>query len=91
MQSTDKQVLKQKQSLAQKQSPQRLWLSFIITLFIFASSISAYFLVKNSQDIRRSAAEPYSQCTCLYVSDCSVAGMKPCAGSCSPACSGPTS
>ena len=92
MKLTDNQVLQQKPSLTQKQSPRRLWLSFIITLFIFASSVSAYFLVKNSQDIRRSAAEPYnSQCTCLYVSDCSVAGMKPCEGSCSPACSGPTS
>jgi len=42
--------------------PRQLWLSSILTLLIFATTISGYFLVQNSQDIRRSASEPYVTC-----------------------------
>ncbi|GEM_PF-2245156 len=73
------------------QSHRRLWFTSIVTLFIFATSISAYFLVKHSQDIRKSASEPYaSNCTCIYNSSCSAVGMKPCEGQCNPTCNYPT-
>jgi len=69
---------------------QRLWFSSILTLFIFATSISAYFLVKNSQDIRKSAFDPYANdCTCIYNNTCSVVNMIPCEGQCNPSCSPP--
>lgn len=81
--------LSKKQSFNKSSSHRRLWLSSIVTLFILATSISAYFLVKNSQDIRKSASDPYpGNCTCIYNSACSVVGMQPCTA-CSPACSPP--
>ena len=79
--------LSKKQSFNKSTSHRRLWLSSIVTLFILATSISAYFLVKNSQDIRKSASDPYpGNCTCIYNSACSAVGMQPCTA-CSPACS----
>jgi hypothetical protein len=85
----------------------RLWLSSIITLFIFATSVSAYFLVKNSQDIRRSAADPYLSLiptptivdcvdnggACFYSGSCADDNRLPMDGYCSyPGfCCGPVS
>jgi hypothetical protein len=57
-----------------KKISHRLWFSSIVTLFIFATSVGAYFLVQNSQDIRKSASDPYdndcSNSNCMYY-DCS--------------------
>jgi hypothetical protein len=81
---------KKKILLKQHKTHRHLWLTSIITLFIFATSISAYFLVKNSQDIRKSASEPYdNECTCIYNSTCSAVNMKPCEGQCNPTCNYP--
>jgi len=55
--------IRQSKSLNKKiKKPRQLWLSSILTLFIFATTIGGYFLVQNSQDIRRSASEPYDTC-----------------------------
>jgi hypothetical protein len=70
--------------------PRQLWLSSILTLLIFATTISGYFLVQNSQDIRRSASEPYTsgcennggQCI-TGISACSDLYMQSISGTCS--------
>ncbi len=56
--------IRQSKPLALKtKNPRQIWLSFILTLFIFTTTVSGYFLVQHSQDIRRSANEPYENCT----------------------------